>query len=308
MSVEDPKSKPEVQEGESEHEAFAAAWDDIAGKDQPPSEDELKHEDEEPAAAAEPEKVPEPEAPEPAPAPEPSEPEPKEDATAPAPEPEDENGETFKHRWQTLQGKYNAETRRLREELAQLREELKAKAPEKPAAAEAAPEPEELDEDARKLLEDIPEIQKVVSTLVAKETAKIRAEYEPVKRSVEVDARERHFNRIRQTHEDFDTLVETGQLHDWVDKQPRYLQEVYKQVMAAGSADDVTDMITRMKDELGLRPNKPGPERETRPVADTAAVRDTSVVRTRSTVTVPRGEPDPNDYEAAFLEATRATR
>lgn len=215
----------------------------------------------------------------------------------PAPAPEDEDDPAlWKQRYKTLQGMFKAEVAR------EVHRQLQDRHEPPPPAAQADGKPETPDEDSAALeeaMQDFPHLMKAVELMVKKAEEKIRQEYAPVAETVASSARERHFAAIRSAHGDFDT-VKAG-LKDWVDQQPSYLRPGYEAVLYGGSAEDVIDLVTRYKESKGIRsaaPTSHKPDRARQQAAEAA-----EVVRTRSAPVVPRGEPDKDDYEAAFAEA-----
>jgi hypothetical protein len=98
----------------------------------------------------------------------------------------------------------------------------------------------------------------------------------------------------------------------WVDTQPSYLKEAYTKVANEGSPADVVDLINRFKKETGYvsaapaaaPPAKPAaaalPEPAKRAAASLKVVNST---RTEQTEAV-----DPNDFDGAFAEFSKAAK
>ena len=194
---------------------------------------------------------------------------------------EEEDAALWKQRYKTLQGMFKAEVAR------EVREQLNA------AKANVEPEEQPADNEDETLLreavEEYPHLMRAITALVnktkAEVEARIRNEYAHIVRTVENDARERHFAAIRRAHPDFDTVVK--ELPSWVDEQPAYLRSSYQSVLTSGTADDVIDLINRFK-ETRAKPRR---------------IEAAEVVRTRRAPAIPRGELDKDDYDAAFEEA-----
>ena len=194
---------------------------------------------------------------------------------------EEEDAALWKQRYKTLQGMFKAEVAR------EVRQQLDAmKANVEPEEQPADNEDEVLLKEA---LEEYPHLMRAITVLVNKTKAeveeRIRNEYAHIVSAVENDARERHFAAIRRAHPDFDAVVK--ELPSWVDEQPAYLRSSYQSVLTSGTADDVIDLINRFK-ETRAKPRR---------------IEAAEVVRTRRTPAIPRGEPDKDDYDAAFEEA-----
>jgi hypothetical protein len=212
---------------------------------------------------------------------------------------EDDDPAVWKQRYKTLQGMFKAEVAR------EVQQQLQAKnaTHEPPPSADSADGGPQTADDAEALLDevkqDFPNLMKAVDLLVKRAETRIRSEYAPVAETVANSARERHFNAIRSVHEDFDQVKD--RLKSWVDQQPAYLRPGYEAVLSHGTTEDVIDLLNRYKQSMGIRkaaPSKPNQDRARQRAAEAA-----EVVRTRSAPVVPRGEPDKNDYEAAFAEA-----
>lgn len=278
---------------EDSNDAFSAAFDEATENDGPkpgePPADEPPA-DELPAD--------EPPADEP-PAGEPPAPPIEEPPAPPANPDSDPNSATWEQRYKTLQGMFKAEVAR---EVSQQLNNRKADEPPADKAMPAdTPEADE-DEDEQALneaMQDFPQLMRAVNGLVKKEVDRVRAEYAPVVNTVASDARERHFAAIRSAHGDFDEVK--GRLADWVNEQPAYLQPGYKAVLSGGTTEDVIDLVSRYKQQKGVRAPEPTPTQPndtSRRQAEAA-----EVVRTRGAPLIPRGEPDKDDYDAAFDEA-----
>ena len=74
-------------------------------------------------------------------------------------------------------------------------------------------------------------------------------------RNEELQARaaEEHFNRIRAVHPDVEELIATSDWLNWLDAQDASTH----QWVESGSSNDVNAVLSRFKDEMGLRPPTP---------------------------------------------------
>ena len=210
-------------------------------------------------------------------------PEADEPPKADEPSKEDEDAAVWKQRYKTLQGMFKAEVAR------EVREQLNAAKP----AVEPEEQPANNEDEAllKEAMEEYPHLMRAITALVNKTKTeveeRIRSEYAPIAKTVESDARERHFAAIKKAHPDFDAVVK--ELPSWVDAQPAYLRSGYQSVLASGTADDVIDLLYRFK--------------ETRAKPQGRRFEAAEVVHTRRTPVIPRGESDRDDYDAAFEEA-----
>ena len=140
--------------------------------------------------------------------------------------------------------------------------------------------------------------------------AQVQQQMAPV---VQVTAQSReamHWNAIAAAHPDYREVA--GKLPAWIEQQPSFLRGHYQRVMAGGSAAEAVELLSLYKQAVGSTgaapaqpassavqaPPKPAPVSKAA-LAATAAVppaQRTSVVTAK----------DPNDAEAAFLDAFTA--
>ena len=108
---------------------------------------------------------------------------------------------------------------------------------------------------------------------------------------------------------DYDTVRD--KTIEWAAAQPAYLKTAYDQVIESGSPEDVADLITRFKKETGyVSPVAPAVAAPAKPTAlpekakqAAAALRVVSSKRSE-----PTAGADPNDFDAAFEEFSRASK
>lgn len=95
-------------------------------------------------------------------------------------------------------------------------------------------------------------IAKGVQTLVDRRVKVLVDEaLKPLQQREEVDARTAHFNAIEQAHPDFESVVESRELANWIDQQPSFAKQAIQQVMKAGTASDVIEMLDAFKASAG---------------------------------------------------------
>ena len=118
---------------------------------------------------------------------------------------------------------------------------------------------------------------------------------------------------------DYDVVRDKAVAWAQADTQPAYMKAAFAKVIAEGTPADVADLISRYKKDVGYAaPAAPAPAPATAmpaaavkpvaalsPAAQKAAGTLTVVKTSRSVQT--EGS-DPNDFDAAFVEATRAAR
>lgn len=183
-----------------------------------------------------------------------------------------------------------AESKRLAEQLREqqaLIEQLKA------AKAEDAKSgtTEATDELIANLKEDYPTlaeaVQKLIDMKVGEAVASVSKELEPLKANARLSAEDAHFAAIRQEHEDFDSIIESGKLHDWVKGLPSYARPGAEAVMKGGSAADVISLLSDFKQATG----KPD-EVEVQPTTDTAAKAAKVIAKAKEAKAIPNSLSD----------------
>jgi hypothetical protein len=115
-------------------------------------------------------------------------------------------------------------------------------------------------------------------------------------------AEDRHVQSIAAAHPDYQTL--TPGIVGWVEAQPAFVKNAYKQVLTEGATQDVVDLISTYKAAHGMAASAaPAPVAPT-PAAQAAAAALAPVAARRSDP--PAGAPDLNDFDSAFAEAARS--
>jgi len=93
-----------------------------------------------------------------------------------------------------------------------------------------------------------PVISALVDQGVNAAVSKLNAEIQPLKANAQEDAVNKHFNTIRDAHSDFDTLIKGDAVEKWIDKQPAFVQDRYKEVLEKGTAKDVVELLSAYKE------------------------------------------------------------
>lgn len=143
-----------------------------------------------------------------------------------------------------------ADLRRQNEVMLENLAELKGQLAEKEQdTAKLAQIREEYPDIAGPLLDELSRTQAEVQS--AKEALSAQERY----RNEELQARaaEEHFNRIRAVHPDVEELIATSDWLNWLDTQDASTH----QWVESGSSNDVNAVLSRFKDEMGLRPPTP---------------------------------------------------
>jgi hypothetical protein len=122
---------------------------------------------------------------------------------------------------------------------------------------------------------------------------------EPIIQTIDTLATRAQYADITSVNPDYDDIRDG--VTSWVEDQPAYLQTAYKQVMQSGTAEEVNDLLTRYRENTGIKPKAGGTTRkknaEPSETAKKAAKSMAPVSTKRSAV--PQGD-DPNDFDAAF--------
>ena len=92
---------------------------------------------------------------------------------------------------------------------------------------------------------------------------------------------------------------------DWIEKQPSFIKKACQDVVKNGSAEEVSTMIQRFKDETKWKAPKPTPGAVKPAELSNAAKQAAQAI---SAVGTKRGAPtstqDPADFDSAWEEAT----
>lgn len=78
----------------------------------------------------------------------------------------------------------------------------------------------------------------------------------PIEEQRIAQANQSHHQAILERHPDAGQIAESKELNDWLERQPDYLRETYDRVIAEGSAAQVSDLLDRFKQELGIAPTQ----------------------------------------------------
>jgi len=102
----------------------------------------------------------------------------------------------------------------------------------------------------------------VISSLVDKgvnaAVSKLSAEIQPLKDTAQETAVDKHFNTIRTAHSDFDALMQGDAVEKWIEKQPAFVQDRYKEVLDRGTAKDVVELLGAYKAANNITADVPG--------------------------------------------------
>ena len=134
--------------------------------------------------------------------------------------------------------------------------------------------------------------------------------YDPRLTSVEqttaTTAIERHFAALHTAHPDYDAVIE--KVPAWIKTQPTYLQPALQAVYDSGTTQDVLALVTDFKKATGVAAPviPPVVSPVVPPVVKPTDGADLAPVKTVRVTTLPKGTPDPLDFDGAWQEAVKA--
>ena len=92
-----------------------------------------------------------------------------------------------------------------------------------------------------------------VSAKMTELEARLNDTIAPMQQTAHNNAMDAHFNAIKSAISDFDQLVESGAVQDWIKTQPSYVQKAANAVLEQGTASEVIELFSNYKASL---PNK----------------------------------------------------
>jgi hypothetical protein len=117
--------------------------------------------------------------------------------------------------------------------------------------------PPKSDEDIAAWAEKYPDVAGIVETIAAKKAqemfSKAESRLEQIDQAAYEAVRVKAENKIRESHPDFDKLRQADEFHDWVDEQPKWVQNaLYENADDAASVVRILDLY---KGDKGLTKN-----------------------------------------------------
>lgn len=202
-------------------------------------------------------------------------------------------------------------------ELQELRHQMTAMEQRINAAAQTQQTQEqsdELDESVKGFLEEFPELAKPIQKMIDKAAARygrtvaddvtqrfeqrLESTLKPIATTVQETSVERHLNTIKSAHNDFEDIVRSGALQEWIGTQPRYMIPALQAVYDRGQAQDVVDLIGQYKSAT---------QKQATPQQDTQQRKPAAAVRSRQhQAPLNRQDKIPeDDFDAAWAAALR---
>ena len=202
------------------------------------------------------------------------------------------------------------ELQELRQQMATMEQRINTAA-QSPQTQEQA---DELDESVKSFLEEFPELAKPIQKMIDKAAARygrtvaddvtqrfeqrLETTLKPIATTVQETTVERHLNTIKSAHNDFEDIVRSGALKEWIDTQPRYMIPALQAVYDRGQAQDVVDLISQYK---AATQRQAAPQQETQQRKPAAAVRS----RQHQTPLNRQDKIPEDDFDAAWAAALR---
>lgn len=117
------------------------------------------------------------------------------------------------------------------------------------------------DESVSAFLTEFPELAEPIKKMIESAVNSTRNEIKnvveqnvtPLRHTMFETEKERHFNTINQSHSDFADIVQSGQLKEWIDKQPSFVRTAYERVYNQGNTSEVIDMLDQFKIANGVQ-------------------------------------------------------
>lgn len=166
------------------------------------------------------------------------------------------------------------------------------------------------DEDVKEFAEEFPEIhavlEKSLKAVMERYTQamsqafqtllqQIDQKYQPIASSVTQIAEKEKDETIKSQHPDYSNLIQSQELKDWIDSQPKTLKKAYSEILENGSAEDMIEMLNDFKLKTGIKStqeSQPAPKKKPKVTPSTKNK-------------APSAKPpvDMDDFEQAFYEA-----
>jgi len=164
------------------------------------------------------------------------------------------------------------------------------------------------DADLTSFFEEYPDLEKPLKKLVRLEAeaiaedrlSKIAPRVDQLAESSKEEGMRRHFQMIEDAHSDYKKIVDDGYLQRWIDSQPTFLKDSLERVRTQGNAKEVIEMLDSFKRTTGWKvPSTTPKKREPNP-----SKVDALLAVEGNTGGPPKGQPDSNDFDAAWDEVT----
>lgn len=167
-------------------------------------------------------------------------------------EPKDTEERTWKKRYGDLRKHSQTREADLKKEIEDLKEDVRA-LKEGTAPAEIPEDEQELEEWAKKNPDAAKIIRMMAAKIAEEKYGNLESELESLKVSQESVSKDKALARIMKAHPDFEDLQDDDNFHDWVEAQPRLVQE---SVYESDDPESVIWAIDRYKETLKPKTKK----------------------------------------------------
>jgi hypothetical protein len=184
------------------------------------------------------------------------------------PEPESAEEKTFKKRYGDLRRHSQKKENELQEQINELRTQLEA------STKKEIKYPKSEDE-LSEWMEKYPDVAKIVETIAMKKAHEQTSEYESKFKQIDelkVEARrEKAEAELMRIHPDFEEIRETDDFHNWVEDQPKWIQDaLYDNESDSKSAARAIDLY---KADMGISKKKSTKDKDAAKAIDTRSER-----------------------------------
>lgn len=153
-------------------------------------------------------------------------------------------------------------------------------------------------------------IAKGVKKIVADTTAALKVDFDaklnaviaPLQAKQAQTAEETHFATIEAVHPDVESVAQSAEFREWIDKQPSFVRDGYKAVISQGTAEQVIEALNTYKAaNVKLAPT---PAKVSVEAAAQAAIAKAKEAPPMSLSEIPAGSNVTTDEAAAMMEMT----
>jgi hypothetical protein len=172
-------------------------------------------------------------------------------------EPEGAEEKTFKKRYGDLRRHAQKKEQDLQKQIDELRTQLEASTKKEIKYPKS-------DEELGQWMTQYPDVAKIVETIAMKKAHEQASEFESKFKQIDemkMEAlREKAEAELMRLHPDFDTIRDSDEFHDWVEEQPKWVQDaLYDNDNDAVSAARAIDLY---KSDKGIKAKKPSSNKE----------------------------------------------
>ena len=162
---------------------------------------------------------------------------------------ESEYEKLYKDYKQTAESQINLYRSRLNQ-LSQEFQELKAKTKTKKE------EPAQLPDDVKEVFEMYPDIGKAVTAYVESQKESmirnVEEQISPIKSHLVLNDVQKHENAIKAAHPDVNSILQSGDLHTWIESLPPVMKAGAQQVYQYGDTEAVISLLNDYKESRGI--------------------------------------------------------